>query len=167
MPKLLDAPDIFGHTIFCDDIRMEIDGKFTYVGAYGGRMYVNAPFPVTIAKFAFSVLFYQLKERFVPNLGLWIFLPGDSDEQPSIKGEFTEVSEGAMLRQVEQDPLPSDHQTKYIGVIANVVAQHLVLKEPGAITVRVLRGDELYRVGRLVVLQGNIATPPNEPSPPS
>jgi hypothetical protein len=28
------APDIYGNTIFCDDVRFEIDGKITYVGTY-------------------------------------------------------------------------------------------------------------------------------------
>jgi hypothetical protein len=69
------------------------------------------------------------------------------------------VSDGAMLKQVESDPMPGQ-ETKYVAVTANVVAQSLVLKEPGSITVRVLRGDDLHRVGRLAILQGVVLQSP-------
>jgi hypothetical protein len=161
MPKLLEAPDIYGYSIFCDDIRVEIDGKLTFVGSYGGRMYVNAPFPVTLPKFAISVIFQQAKELFIPNLGIWIFLPGDSDDHPSIQGVFTEHSEGATLKHLEQAPqLPSDIPARYVGITSNMTLQNLVLKEAGTLSVRVLRGDDLHRVGRLAVLQGVLPPPP-------
>jgi hypothetical protein len=139
---------------------MEIDGKLTYVGSYGGRMYVNAPFPATLPKFAISVVFNQLREKFIPNLGLWVFLPGDPEDLPSLQGEFSEVSEGAALKAVEKNPLPPEYPAKYIGLTANLITQGVVLKEAGSITVRVLRGDELHRAGRLAILQGRILTPP-------
>ncbi len=161
----VESPEVFGYTIFCDDIRVEHDGKVTLVGSYPGRMYVNGTFPITLPKFAISVVFNQAKDEFVPHLKLLIFLPGDKDEA-SIQGEFGETSDGAILREVGKEPLP-DGTGKYIGVTANIVMAPLILKEPGTITVRVLRSDKIYRVGRLAVLQGTIIVPPSAPSPPA
>src|SRR6266849_4932270 len=38
------APDFYGNTIFCDDIRLELEGKITYVGVYTGSLLVKADF---------------------------------------------------------------------------------------------------------------------------
>jgi hypothetical protein len=161
----VEPPDVFGYTVFCDDIRVEHDGKITFVGSYSGRMYVNGTFPVTLPKFAISVAFNQAKDAFVAHLKLLVFLPGDKDEA-SIQGEFGEASDGAILREVGKEPLP-EGTGKYIGLTANIVMAPLILKEPGTIAVRVLRSDKFYRVGRLAVLQGAIIAPPSAPSPPA
>ncbi|MFK4075182.1 DUF6941 family protein [Ectopseudomonas khazarica] len=39
----------FVSTVFCDDVRHEVGGKATYVGIYGGTMFVNS-FPAEIPK---------------------------------------------------------------------------------------------------------------------
>lgn len=39
----------FVSTVFCDDVRHEIGGKVTYVGIYGGTMFVNS-FPAELPK---------------------------------------------------------------------------------------------------------------------
>jgi hypothetical protein len=44
------------NTIFCDDVRMEVDNKFTYVGVYSGDILVKASsFPVVLAKFCMVI----------------------------------------------------------------------------------------------------------------
>ena len=41
-------------TLFCDDIRHEINGKLSYIGVYSGALFVPA-FPATLPKFWVSV----------------------------------------------------------------------------------------------------------------
>lgn len=41
-------------TLFCDDIRHEINGKLSYIGVYSGELFVPA-FPATLPKFCVSV----------------------------------------------------------------------------------------------------------------
>jgi hypothetical protein len=36
---LLPSPDVWGYTIFCDDIREEIGGKVSLIGIYAGTMH--------------------------------------------------------------------------------------------------------------------------------
>lgn len=153
MPTLLEAPDFVGHSIFADDLRMEVDGKLTYVGAYRSRMYVNGTFPFTLPKFAIDVYFSQRKDLFVPNLRILVLLPGDPDDKPSVQAELTEVSEGAATEKLSQDQLPDSH---YIMLSAGMVLSPLIIKQTGTISVRVLRNDELHRCGSLSVLQGTI-----------
>ena len=42
-----------GSTIFCDDIRYEINGKVTLVGVYAADMVLPNDFPVTLPKICF------------------------------------------------------------------------------------------------------------------
>ena len=37
-----------GQTIFCDDIRQEVNGKLTLVGVYGPQMIILGSFPISI-----------------------------------------------------------------------------------------------------------------------
>src|SRR3990172_3366402 len=41
-------------TIFCDDIRQEIGGKLSYIGVYGGQMFVPS-FPITLPKLCLAM----------------------------------------------------------------------------------------------------------------
>jgi hypothetical protein len=143
---------------------MEVDGKMTLVGVYRGRMFVHGSFPFTLPKFAVAINFAQIKEKFVPKLGVRITLPGDPDDKPSVLAELNETSEGALAEAISKDPLPEEDH-KYNLLAAAMVFSPLVIKQPGHIAVRVLRNDELHRVGRLAILQGSQGQPipPNAP----
>lgn len=41
-------------TIFCDDIRHEVAGKLSYIGAYGPRLFVPS-FPITLPKLCLAI----------------------------------------------------------------------------------------------------------------
>lgn len=41
-------------TIFCDDIRHEVGGKFSYIGVYSGQMFVPS-FPITLPKLCLAM----------------------------------------------------------------------------------------------------------------
>lgn len=159
---LLDTPDWFGNTIFCDDIRQEFDGKVTFVGTYSGVMIVHVPFPLLLPKFGFGISFSQKKSLFVPNLTLRIFLPGDADDAPSIQTDTSEVSAGAAAQQAAMNsPLPSPDQ-KFIGLRANLIFSPLTITQPGWIKVRIVRGDDMIRLGSLAVLSRQSAQPTAE-----
>ena len=162
--RLLDAPDFFGYTIFCDDIRREADGKMIFVGVYIGQMLVNIPFPVTLPKFGFSISFWQKKELFVPKLGIRIFLPGDSDDSPSITAEMSEAQGGAALEFAAQPPSWAQNDPTMVTLYANLIFVPLPIKQQGTIKVRIVRNDELIRVGSLWVTP---AQPEAAPSPTS
>ena len=155
MTVLLDSPDIFGHTIFCDDIRLEVGGKVTYVGAYTGTMNIHAMFPVTLPKFAIAIFFNQKKEIFTANLGLRIFMPGDTQDKASIEGEVEEIPSGVAEQNVIENSAPDKNYT-LMGT--SMVFAPFIIKEPGLIKVRVLRDSKMHRLGVLRVVAVPIPT---------
>lgn len=40
----------YGHVVFCDDVRQEIDGKLTLVGVYNGNLTVFGGFPAVLPR---------------------------------------------------------------------------------------------------------------------
>lgn len=148
MNAIVNTQDVFGHTIFCDDIRFEADGKITYVGTYNGVMFAHTEFPLTIPKFAIAVFFSQKKEVFKPDLGLRIFLPGDSHDKASIEGKIKNDQNEVLYEDII-DNLPTEE--KIIKLTANLIFAPLIIKAPGLIKVRVLRDAQIHRLGALGV----------------
>lgn len=176
---LIPTPDIYGYTTFCDDIREEVGGKHSFIGSYAGLMIIHVPFPVALPTFALAVTIMQKRKVFDPNLRLWVFLPGDSESEPSIQGKFTEVLQGKVvdaassqletLHPATQDSaiLPED---RYVALSAHMRFSQLILKEPGAVKARAVIGDNIYRLGVLLVspppIPPQITGPSASVSPP-
>ena len=74
--SVLDPPDAYGYTVFCDDIRVEVGNKFTFVGVYPGQfvLYADA-LPVAIPKLAMSVNYRQRYDKVIFPVQLRIFFP--------------------------------------------------------------------------------------------
>jgi hypothetical protein len=160
---LLPRPDVYGCTIFCDDIRREVDGKVSFIGAYSRTMIVHVPFPVTLPIFGFGVTLYQKKNLFVPNVVLRIFLPGDPDDAPSIQAEVVESKEGAMAEAAaaETDALHPDargeEEERYVIIASQLKVTRLTINQPGIVKVWVAIGDNMVRIGGL-----RISPPPGQ-----
>jgi hypothetical protein len=160
-PELAPLHDIQGNTIFCDDVRHEVGGKLIFVGVYTGSLIVRADFPVTLAKFCFNVKFYQKHEVFDPNLSIHIFLPGESDDVPTIEADLQPSSDS-------RSAVGGDYHM----VGANLTFAPFTIKEPGTIKVRILRQGVLHRVGSLNIRKhestaSTFSPPPSEQSPPA
>jgi hypothetical protein len=126
----LDGPEFYGFTIFCDDIRQEVGGKITYVGAYGGRLLVHGDFPVRLPKFALGITYIQRRASFIQPSKFLVFLPGDSDDQPE------DVTNSA---------------NSILAINSMIVLSPFEMKQPGHIKVRATRGDALVRLGALLI----------------
>jgi hypothetical protein len=152
---LLPSPDIYGYTVFCDDIRQEFDGKLIFIGVYSGTMIVHVPFPFKLPTFAMSVILFQRKKVFIPRVGLRVFLPGDAEDVASITVEAGETVEGAIIAatSAETDALhPDSHvpdEDRYVSMQSNMRFVQFEIKQPGLIKVRAVIGDDLIRIGGL------------------
>ncbi|WGR91963.1 hypothetical protein MTX20_27350 [Bradyrhizobium sp. ISRA435] len=96
---------------------------------------------MTLAKFGIAITFAQKRELFVPNIGIRIFLPGDTDEKASIEAD---TGPGATIPVLDDD-MPM------IMMGAQMIFSPLVISQPGVIKVRVLREGLLHRLGSLDV----------------
>ena len=158
MARLIDGPDVFGQTVFCDDIRMEATGKLIYIGVYQSVMLIHVPFPFVLP-IAFAISLAQRADIFDPKITLRIFLPGDPDDassdEASIVTEMNEANPGAVIAKTDAtaDELGiSGERRKYVTWSANIQFQALEIKEPGLIKVRADIGDTRYRLGTLMVM---------------
>jgi hypothetical protein len=165
---LLPAPDVYGYTIFCDDIRQEVGGKIFFIGAYSGTMIVHIPFPATLAAFAMGITLFQRRSVFIPNIGLRVFLPGDPDDAPSIQAEIVENTEGAIaaITAAESEALHPDTRgletDRYMISHSYLKFTQLMIKQPGVVKVRAVVGEDTVRLGSMrvspppqVSIQGN------------
>ena len=156
-----DSPDVFGHTVFCDDIRQETSGKLIFIGVYPqGIMVVHGTFPVTLPRLCFSTVVVQRKEMFSPTVGIRIFVPGDSDDVPSIEAEAGESIDGAVQKQVDINAkllgVPESDQ-KFVKIFATMQIENFQLKQEGLIKVRADVGGKRYKVGSL-----RVSAPPKQ-----
>jgi hypothetical protein len=143
--KKLPVPSRFGHTIFCDDIRNEVDGKVTFVGVYSGTMIFGTPFPVQLPKFGIAVTLILAPDEDA-NYSFHVYLPGDEEGFPSIKFDSAFGAEEKNL------PLPElIGDDPRLAVKLSGVFAPLVISGEGFIEVRAINGEEYLRVGRLKV----------------
>ena len=158
MPKLVDSPDVFGSTIFCDDTRMEATGKLIHIGVYQGVMSIHVPFPVRLPTFSFAISLSQRVNIFNPKVTYRIFLPGDPDDassdEASIVAEMDEANPGGLFKQADtlSDAMGApEERRKFVRSFANMGFQTLEIKQPGDIKVRADIAGNRYRLGSLSV----------------
>jgi hypothetical protein len=152
----LESADVFGHTIFCDDIRIEASGKFIYIGVYPSYMTWHGTFPFILPHLALSISYSQRPEKFItPNF--WVFLPGDPDDKPSLTSEMPEEAARQALERVQNSALPVDKGHIYANTVTNFMFQSVPIKTSGLIKVRAVRGEELFRLGTLFVQATGVA----------
>ncbi len=162
--ETLSAPDAFGHTTFCDDIRMEINGKLTLVGCYSTELHVHSSFPVVIPKLCLAINYWQKKGHLILPVVFWVFLPGDTEEKASIEFGTTEQLTSEMLEQrLEKPQEPGMEAPEYSVFSAQVALANLSVPLAGSIKVRARRGDQLLRLGSLII-RGNPALSPSQQS---
>jgi hypothetical protein len=158
MAKMVDSPDVFGSTVFCDDTRMEATGKLIHIGVYQGVMSIHVPFPVRLPTFSFAISLAQRVSIFNPKVTYRIFLPGDPDDassdEASIVAEMNEANPGDLIKQADtlSDAMGVREESRqFVRLFTNMAFQTLEIKQPGAIKVRADIAGIRYRLGNLAV----------------
>src|ERR1700687_1071273 len=150
--KVIDTADVYGHTIFCDDIRIEMDGKASFIGSYMGQLSVRE-FPAVLPKFGFGINLYQRREVFIPDTKLLIFMPGDSEDTASIQANVADIQGGEALRQADSIAGLLPDQKAYVAVRANLIIAPFTVSQAGVIKVRAVHDDKLIRLGAINIMQ--------------
>jgi hypothetical protein len=146
----MSDPTFRGHTIFCDDIRNEVDGKVSFIGCYHGIMYVNADFPFLIAKFGLAITYMEKMGAYDGDVRLRIYFPGDEDDKPSFEG-LMPIQDA---RNAPLNPNPDPSETIYRSIGTNFILSPLVVAKEGLIKVRAYCGDNVVKLGALRVVKG-------------
>lgn len=138
----------FGYSLFCDDIRHEINGKISLIGCYSNIMFFHDEFPNILPKFVvFSNLSLPSNRQF-KKIELFIEL-----EQ---KGHGTKrIAE--MLVKFE-DVMPDkngafdDKEETNLQLTSPFLFSPLELKNEGKISTRALiDGEDLIKMGSLLI----------------
>jgi hypothetical protein len=159
MANLIERPDVFGSTVFCDDTRIELSGKLIHIGVYQGVMVIQVPFPATLPTFSFAISIAQRVNIFNPKITYRIFLPGDPDDassdEASIVVETNETAPGQMNKHADTVAdafgVPEEER-KFVLSSSNMGFTTLQIKQPGQIKVRADIGDKRYQLGSLLVV---------------
>lgn len=156
--NILEPPDAYGYTTFCDDIRMEVGGKLTFVGIYTGQMVVYSPtFPAVLPKLSVSINYLQRQDRVVLPIQFRIFFPWD--DTPAV---LDTPAEGAQSS-IENAKLLSERigEPTFASIGFQFSFVPFVIMQAGVIKVRAVRGDQLVRLGGLEIVAG---APPSTPA---
>jgi hypothetical protein len=158
-----DSPEAYGYTIFCDDIRAEVGGKLTYVGSYSGTMLVHGSFPTIVPKLALGIVYLQRRDRLILPITFWIFLPGDAEDKPSIIAEMPHeaaIDFGKVFAQKVET------EETFVTLYSQFALTPLHIAQPGILKVRAVRGDQLIRLGGLVIMPAPVEESPLAPPQP-
>jgi len=132
-----------GYTIFCDDIRYEVNGKVALNGVYGGDIVV-AELPTTLPQLCFRIMYYERRNESDESVEVRIYTP--AEDAPIV----TIPIDRQILKNTPDQP-KTDESENLITIAMNVATTSLILKEEGLLRVRAFRGDTEIRLGSLRV----------------
>jgi hypothetical protein len=142
--KIVEPQTPRGFSIFCDDVRLEATGKQIYIGVYTGEMFIQPAFPVTLPTFSIVMRFHERYGESSDDLVFRVYVPGVVDPL------FTSTASRDQINAVPQPDNPdSEFPHTELGIIATF--SNLMIREPGLIKARVVRGEEEINIGALRV----------------
>lgn len=139
---------IFGYTIFCDDIRQEINNKISYMGIYQDEIIVPS-IPFVMKNFCMIIKYVQSRNIEKKPLKVMVYFP-DDEEKPR-----WEVS--IPFDQIDV-PIQNniDREDSRIQIEIPVQFSSLILTKTGRIKIRLNRGDsEILKLGSIMVTEKN------------
>lgn len=139
----------WGFSLFCDDFRQEIGGKYSIMGVYQSDIIFpqSLSFPLIVPKFVIVVKYYEVKGKYADDLLLKVFMPWDSPSSPTLIQEFKRSDLDAA---VVRHPPSDDFEVLYT-ITYPLIFSPLELRGEGWISVRMQRGDEITKLGRLMI----------------
>jgi hypothetical protein len=136
----------FGYTIFCDDIRLEMGGQFSFVGVYPHEMQVHVDLPVAIPKLSLAVHFFCRADQLDEPVQVRIMEPGASIDAPTHSFDLPIDH----IRNTAQAPDAGAEEPMVGGMFPVMFAPFRIEKE-GRLNVRAVRAGKAIRLGSLLI----------------
>ncbi|MGX7873919.1 hypothetical protein ACVDG5_015240 [Mesorhizobium sp. ORM6] len=145
--------------IFCDDIRMENNGKLIYIGVYNDDILFNGPFPWALpGGLRCAIRYHEPYPTVVPSFAIRVRLENKSTgitnilEQPLQAGLPTELP--------QKPPFEFETDTIHMLTLAlQVQLPGLGFEEPAKLSVVIVRNDEEIYGGRLRIAHADTEIP--------
>jgi hypothetical protein len=132
-----------GHSVFCDDIRFELNGKISLIGTYGNTMFVGGAFPIFLPKLCVAIVYREEPDSPLP-VAVKVFLPGQDYDNPAVTFEI-DPPQPDLIPEQTGEFLMREARFFWEGAAIEI-------KEEGQIRVRAFRGEEEIRLGAMRVL---------------
>lgn len=137
----------WGFSLFCDDIRPEIGGKYSLMGVYQADILFPSPAPFSVPKFGILVKYYETIDSRTDDLSLRVYLPGDQKDAPTLTMPVPRPEIGPRPPDLEED------QERIFAATVPIMFAPLIVTKEGYIKVRMFRGDIVTNLGSLKVRQ--------------
>jgi len=140
----------FGFSLFCDDIRHEMGGKYSLMGLYQRDMFFpsSTVFPTIVPKFVIFVKYYEQVGAFSDDLVLKISLPGDDQDNTSV----TQVIPRQEMTDENKPVIDNDDDSGLLYSLSlPIILSPFTIKCAGYVSVRIYCGSEKVRLGRLML----------------
>lgn len=118
-------------TVFCDDIRHEMGGKFSYIGVYTGRLFVPT-FPITLPKLCLAMSVVTSAEKPFRKLSMRVL----KDDDLLAEGMLDEAQLANVVE--ASDDIPEDERKDRVQLLQSIfVFSPFQLEGPCVLRVRV------------------------------
>lgn len=142
-----------GTSIFCDDIRYEVAGKFTLVGCYTAEMTIHGEPPVTLPKLGIYALLVlpstkvpsEVVFRVVYDPGGEVLFESRIDADPA--GDRPDKGTSRIAPLVHESGGGDDERVVQIG--RQIVLSPLLVRREGLVRVRAVADGETVKLGSL------------------
>ena len=147
---LAPQPDLWGRSLFCEDVRRELSGQISLIGCYTSG--IETPkFPAILPKLAVYVEIVQSAS--IPRRELVVrgFLPGAGADKPFFESKaFEEGTDVIRVAHVDStdDLYPGDRIFRAVTV---AIVSPIRLTQSGRILVRAFDREHYYPLGSMAV----------------
>jgi hypothetical protein len=130
-----------GFTIFCDEVRQEINGKLLFLGVYTNEMLIAGTMPIALPVFTAFVNYQEKINEIEDHVIIKLFVPGMDDSIFQIELPPRQAPPAT--------PLP-DEDLNIRSMVPIRIAPFPILSE-GLIRVRAFIRDDEIRLGTLAI----------------
>jgi hypothetical protein len=145
---IIDRSYPSGNTIFCDDVRQEIAGKWTYVGVYDGDMIIAGKPPVVLPRLSLVVQ-TEVAAGSVPTDAELRVIRSGSGRDTIVYSEVLNFSEENDSQ--ESDIKIDDAAFDYYFIRSVINLTDISIEEPCCLKVRSYFNGDKLRMGRLSI----------------
>lgn len=140
-----------GYALYFDDLRQEINGKYSLMGMYDAVMILYDPVPTTFSSFGIFVHYQEPRDIAITRKGdiiFQVYFPWDEVDRPSITTPFP-------FEEIAKSAAPSREEEDLISLVAfhfPIIIKNFVVQKTGFIRVRALLDGEIIRISALEIV---------------
>lgn len=138
----------WGHALFADDLRSEVGGKISIMGIYQIDMLFPTEFPITLAKLAIVIRYFEERDAFTEDLALTVRVPGA--EEPLLTSTIHR-KDISVPSYPYKDTVPEAERDLQLSFEIPILLSPVVIQKEGFMTVQMQVGETTTRLGRLMI----------------